>query len=108
MEQFATATFGATFAQDENIVLRKEWLGSRVFHIVEDRTSGTNYSRTLLLANPNGAYCVVLETPPIAQLDVLSVQPDGFPHRLRSTDQAPPGLPVNEITYVLDQKMPDT
>jgi hypothetical protein len=59
----------------------------------------------LLRANAQKEMCVVLTTPPAVQLDLVKVNAAGVPQEFKSTDQAPPGMPVNEIFYRLAGNM---
>jgi len=89
-------TYGPAFHDDENLVAQEQFFGKIKFTEVLDLTSGTNVSRTLLRANARKEMCVVLTTPPAVQLDLVKVNAAGVPQEFKSTDQAPPGMPVNE------------
>lgn len=69
--------------------------------MLEDRTSGTNHARSLLRKRA-GKYCVVLKTPAVAQLVVIATNDHGLPLKFQSSDQAPPGLPRHDITYLFN------
>jgi len=99
------ATYGPAFHDDENLVTQEQIFGKIKFTLVLDLTSGTNVSHTLLRANARKELCVVLTTPPAAQLELVKVNAAGVPEEFKSVDQAPPGMPVNEIFYRLAGNM---
>jgi hypothetical protein len=98
---YMVATYGAEFKDDDNLRVTERMFGKIRFTLVEDRTSGTNHSRVLLRASSDEQMCVVLETPPVAQLDVVKVNAAGVPEEFNAAEQAPPGMPGTEICYRL-------
>lgn len=100
-DAYMVATYGAQFKDDDNLRVTEKIFGKIRFTLVEDRTSGTNHSRILLRASSNKKVCVVLETPPVAQLDVVEVNAAGVPEEFKAAEQAPPGMPGTEINYRL-------
>lgn len=101
VEEFLTKSHGENYRDDENISAHVGKFGNKEFLIVADKTSGTNYARTLLYERLPNQLCLVLQTPPIAQLTSSTVDVHEFPN-LVSTDQAPPGMPQREITYLFN------
>lgn len=101
VEKFLIESYGDNFREDENISVHLEKLGSKEFIVVTDKTSGTNYARNLLVEKSKDNFCLVLSTPPVAQLTASKVDANEFP-KLVATDQAPPNLPGREITYVFN------
>jgi hypothetical protein len=102
---YMVATFGDNYRDDENLKLTEKTYGTTKFSLAEDATSGTNHARVLLRELQPKKVCVVLSTPPVAQLDVSKVNTSGVPEEFTATDQAPPGLPENEITYRITPQM---
>ena len=102
IEAFMVNSFGEHYLNDENLFLIDKKYGKQKFKVSEDRTSGTNYSRSLLIERKDKGVCLLLSTPPIAQLNAFSFNRRGFPVQFISNDQAPPGLPEHEITYLFD------
>lgn len=101
LNAYMVATYGAEFKDDDNLRMTERIFGKTRFSIVEDRTSGTNYARVLLRARSSKNVCVVLQTPPVAQLDVVKVNAAGVPEEFTTADQAPPGMPGTEMRYRL-------
>jgi hypothetical protein len=99
VEAYMVAQFGPAFRDDENLVVQDKVFGKTRFSLVMDRTSGTNVSHALLRANARKEMCVVLTTPPTVELTLVSVDAAGVPVEFKSVDQAPPGMPANEIFY---------
>jgi len=104
-DAYMVATYGKEFLDDENLRVSKTTFGKVKFSLVEDLTSGTNYSRVLLRAIGEKKVCVVLATPPVAQLEVIKVNSTGVPEEFRAADQAPPGMASTEIKYRLAADM---
>lgn len=102
---YMVATFGENYRDDENLHLTEKTYGKTKFSLAEDATSGTNHSRVLLRELQPKKVCVVLITPPVAQLDVGKVNTAGVPEEFKASDQAAPGLPENEIIYRLTPQM---
>lgn len=96
---YAASIYGADFAGDDNIAVGTRQYGGQLFTVVEDKTSGTNHPRTLMLARAGKGYCVVLSTPAVAQLEPSMPDARGMPLRFTAIDQAPPGLPAHQIIY---------
>lgn len=95
------STFGPNFHDDENIILTETRFGKINFSKVEDVTSGANHSIGLLREDATNQVCVVLVTPPTSQIELVKVSAAGIPTEFKTLDQAPPGLPGNEIFYRL-------
>lgn len=104
IDAYMSMSYGENYRDDENISIREEKYGKGKLFFVTDKTSGTNYARYLLRKMKPGQFCLVLSTPPVAQLVAGTRDETGFPKKFFATDQAPPGLPAHEITYVLDQQ----
>jgi hypothetical protein len=98
---YMVATYGTEFHEDENLRVSKKTFGKTRFSLVEDLTSGTNHSRVLLRSTGEKKVCVVLATPPVAQLEVVKVDSGGVPQEFKAVDQAPPGMAGTEIRYRL-------
>jgi hypothetical protein len=103
IEAYMNKSYGESYKDDENISVREEKYGKNIFYFVVDKTSGTNYGRSLLREKTAGEFCLVLSTQPVAQL--VPGMPDelGVPQKFVATDQAPPGMPEHEITYILNK-----
>jgi len=99
VEAYMVARFGPAYRDDENLVVQDKVFGKTRFSLVMDVTSGTNASHTLLRANTQKEMCVVLMTPPTVELQLVSVDAAGVPMEFKSVDQAPPGMPANDILY---------
>lgn len=97
---YAAAVYGADFASDNNIARGTRQYAGQLFTVVEDKTSGTNHPRTLLLARAGKGYCVVLSTPAVAQLEPSRPDARGMPQRFTAIDQALPGMPAHRIIYI--------
>jgi len=93
------ATYGPAFRDDENLLAQQKIFGKITFTLVLDLTSGTNVSQALFRANARKEMCLVLTTPPAVQLELVKVNAAGVPEEFKSVDQAPPGMPQNEIIY---------
>lgn len=104
-EAYMVATYGAEFKDDENLRLTEKTFGKTRFSLVEDLTSETNHSRVLLREAGSQKVCVVLTTPPVAQLDVVKVNAAGVPEEFKAVEQAPPGKAGTEISYRLTGDM---
>jgi hypothetical protein len=102
MAAFMSSNFGATYREDDNLVVEEKQYGGQRFAVVADKTSGTNYSRVLLRNDRKDHVCVVLKTPAVAQLNVTKSDRNGVPLEFVAADQAPPGVPGIEITYSLN------
>lgn len=105
VEAFMVGRYGTNFRDDENLQLTERVFGKIKFSMFEDMTSGTNHSHVLLRPNDRNEMCVVLRTEPAAQLDLVKVNHAGIPEEFKTIDQAPPGLPQNEIFYRLSGDM---
>lgn len=97
-----TASYGENYKDDENISVREDKYGGNKFYTVADKTSGTNYSRSLLRESAPGKFCLVLSTPPVAQLTPRARDEFGVPRRFVATDQAPPRIAEHEWIYVFN------
>jgi len=102
---YMVATYGTEFHEDENLRVSKKTYGKTKFSLVEDLTPGTNHSRILLRSAGDKKVCVVLATPPVAQLEVVRVNSVGVPEEFKAADQAPPGMVGTEIKYRLADDM---
>ena len=102
VDAYMSKSYGASHADDENIFVKEEKYGNDVFYWVADKTSGTNYARSLLKKNASGEFCLVLSTRPAAQVVPEMVDTLGAPRQFVATEQAPPGMPEHEITYELN------
>lgn len=98
VDEFLAKSYGDDYRDDENISVHLEKFGEKEFIVVADKTSGTNYARNLLIEKSHNRFCLVLRTPPVAQLTTSIVDAHEFPN-IVATDQAPPDLPGHEITY---------
>jgi hypothetical protein len=101
---YMSKSYGESYQVDDNISVREKKYGRNILYSVADKTSGTNYARSLLRENTKGEFCLVLVTPPIAQLDPEMRGESEMPQKFIASDQAPPGLPGHEITYVFNPK----
>ena len=99
-------TYGANFPEDENIVQSPRRLGFRNFVIASDTTSGTNAQRSVFEQRGGQNWCVVLASPPVADLIagpvLISLQ---RPITWSSVTQAPPGFPETKVIYKWDDKI---
>lgn len=86
VDAYMTASYGENYKDDENISAHKDIYGGNIFYIVADKTSGTNYSRSLLRENASGKFCLILSTPPIAQLIPRAPDEFGVPQKFVATD----------------------
>lgn len=105
MEEFMVARYGADFREDDNLIITEAIFGKTKFTVFEDVTSGTNRSIVLLRTNSRKEMCVVLRTSPTADIQMVKVNAVGVPVEFKSVDQAPPGMPANEIFYRLTGNM---
>jgi hypothetical protein len=98
-------TYGTDFADDENILQFPRSVGSRKLIIASDSTSGTNSQRTVFERRGPRKWCVVLSSPPVADLAPGAVSASlQRPTTWTSVTQAPPGLPETKVTYRWDSK----
>jgi hypothetical protein len=77
--------------------------GDQIFTVVEDITSGTNHSFTLIKQFFQKS-CVVLVTTPTVSLEAQSYDKSGFLIELLSVDQAVPGSATHEISYIFNSQ----
>lgn len=98
---YMLATYGPSYEADENLLVKQKRHGSVTFTMVADMTSGTNIVRTLFRKTDRGEYCIVLKTPPAAELKVATLDKAGVPLTFLTTDQAPGTQAANEIVYSL-------
>ena len=103
LKDYLIRHYGETFSEDENVIASKKTYGNQIFTAVEDLTSGTNHSFTLMKQFPQ-KICVVLTTTPAVSLDALAYDKSGFPTELVSVDQAAPSAAAHEISYTFDSK----
>ena len=98
-------TYGADFADDENILQSPRSIGSRKFVIASDSTSGTNSQRTVFEKRGSRKWCVVLSSPPVADLAPGAVSVFlQRPTTWTSVTQAPPGFPETKVLYRWNSK----
>lgn len=102
---YMMASFGAAYRDDENLRVSEKVFGKTSFTLVEDMSSGTNHARVLLRPDAARRLCVVLATPPVAQLDAVKVDAAGVPLEFRAVEQAPPGSKGRVIVYRLTGAM---
>lgn len=104
VEAYMVATYGAAFRDDDQLVVSEKIYGKTRFTLVRDLTSGTNVAHVLLRPAPNRQVCVVLRTPPVAQLDVIAVDAAGVPEAFRTSEQASGENATTEIIFRRTQK----
>ncbi|MPW16207.1 hypothetical protein GCT13_04510 [Paraburkholderia sp. CNPSo 3157] len=98
-------TYGVGFEEDENIVQFRRHIGSRNFVISSDTTSGTNSQRVVFEQRNERDWCVVLTSPPVADLTPGRVFASSQrPLTWSSVTQAPPGFLETKVIYTWDSK----
>ena len=75
--------YGTGYQSDENIMQKKLSFGKVEMVISADTTSGNNAARTIFERRSNNLWCVVLSSPPVAQIvplvtDNKSTRPNGW------------------------------
>jgi hypothetical protein len=99
------ANSGTGFEEDENIMQSRRRMGSRDFVISSDTTSGTNSQRTVFEQQSGRGWCVVLTSPPVADLTPGQLSASTRrPMTWFSVTQAPPGFPETRVLYKWDSK----
>lgn len=104
IDTFLITTYGENYKEDENIDIKSICYGVQNGYWVADKTSGTNYSRTLLIERPKKGVCLALSLPPVASVEAGVLGRSGLPNTFTSIDQAPPGFPSHEVKYLLNLK----
>lgn len=98
-------TYGSDFEEDENILHFPRRIGSHNFVIASDSTSGTNSQRTVFEQRGARSWCVVLTSPPVADLAPgPSSESLKRPLTWTSVTQAAPGFPEIKVIYKWDSK----
>lgn len=96
-------TYGPDFKEDGEILQIHRKIGSRNFVIASDSTSGTNSQRTVFEQRGPANWCVMLTSPPVADLVPgpisTSIQ---RPMIWTSVTQAPPGFMETKVIYKWD------
>lgn len=108
---FLAQTFGAAYAEDENIKtvpfsdggvgLKKK--GESLSWVV-DMTPGVNVSRTLLRLRENGEVCVLLDAPFSSSIKFKLSSNGGLPSKVISFDSPPPGFEKIQTEYFYVRK----
>lgn len=100
LESAMAGTYGPGFKDDQNIVQERRRIGSRKFVIGSDTTSGTNSQRTVFEWRASDGWCVVLTSPPVADLkpgpESAGIQ---RPATWTAVTQAPPGFPEIKVVF---------
>lgn len=99
IETYMIKTFGDHYADDENLVVSEKTYGRQNFYVAADMTPGTNHSEVLFNKTEDNGFCIALSTSMIAKLTAVKFDSKGYPREFVSIDQAPPGMPEQEIIY---------
>ncbi|WP_454871989.1 hypothetical protein [Paraburkholderia xenovorans] len=98
-------TYGPGFEEDKNILKLRRRSGLRDFVIASDTTSGANSQRTVFEQRNATSWCVVLTSPPVADLVPAPASATlQRPLTWTSVTQAPPGFPEMKVLYKWNAK----
>ena len=99
VETYMIKTFGDHYADDENLVVSERTYGRQNFYVATDMTPSTNHSEVLSNKTEDNKFCIALATSMMAKLTAVKFDAKGYPKEFVSIDQAPPGMPEQEIIY---------
>lgn len=102
VETYMIETFGDHYLDDENLVVSERTYGRQHFYVAADLTPGTNHAEVLFSRTQPNRFCIALSTSMMAELRAVKFDSTGYPQEFVSVDQAPPGMPQQEVTYSLN------
>ncbi|NVD71554.1 hypothetical protein HUX88_13465 [Duganella sp. BJB1802] len=102
VERYMIQTFGDHYVDDENLIVRERTYGQQRFYVASDITPGTNHAEVLFKRTQQNRFCIALSTSMMAELRAVKFDSLGYPQEFVSVDQAPPGMPQQEVTYSLN------
>lgn len=100
-----SAVYGQKFDEDQEILRNHRKIGSKEFVIASDSASGTNSQRTIFERRTANKWCVVLTSPPVADLSPSEISKTSRrPMIWTTTTQASPGFTETKVIYKWDLK----